>query len=186
MPERGDVVVVTRPSDDVDLIKRVIGLPGDHITNDGQGGPLKVNGVAVNEPYLKPGDSPSLQAFDITVPAGRVWVMGDHRSDSSDSRFHPLGGDGSQGSVPERLIVGRAVTDDLPASAANPTPPAPDPAAAVVVLCDSLFVADCGGPAEQAAVATWPTALRAVDRWQPAPGRTLSVYVPASAVADRP
>jgi signal peptidase I len=105
------------PSDEGNhLIKRVIGLPGDHITNDGQGGPLKVNGVAVNEPYLKPGDSPSLQAFDITVPAGRVWVMGDHRSDSSDSRFHPLGGDGSQGSVPERLIVGRAVTVVWPLS----------------------------------------------------------------------
>jgi len=105
------------PSDEGNhLIKRVIGLPGDHITNDGQGGPLKVNGVAVNEPYLKPGDSPSLQAFDIRVPAGRVWVMGDHRSDSSDSRFHPLGGDGSQGSVPERLIVGRAVTVVWPLS----------------------------------------------------------------------
>ena len=45
------------------LIKRVIGLPGDHVSCDGQGGPLKVNGVAVNEPYLKPGDAPSLQGL---------------------------------------------------------------------------------------------------------------------------
>jgi signal peptidase I len=98
------------------LIKRVIGLPGDHVTSDGQGGPLKVNGVAVNEPYLKPGDAPSMQAFDITVPQGRVWVMGDHRSDSSDSRFHPVGGDGRAGSVPESLIVGRAISVVWPLS----------------------------------------------------------------------
>lgn len=97
------------------LIKRVIGLPGDHITSDGKG-PIKVNGVAINEPYVKPGDPPSSLPFDITVPAGRVWVMGDNRSDSSDSRYHPIGGDGSQGSVPIADITGRAVLIVWPAS----------------------------------------------------------------------
>ena len=81
---------------------------------------------------------------------------------------------------------GRAVSDHLPASTANPPAPAPDPTAAVAVLCDSLFIPDCGGPAEQAATASWPAALRLVDRWKPAPGRTLSVYLPATAAAGRP
>ncbi len=92
------------------LIKRVIGLPGDHVTCCDGSGRIQVNGVGVNEPYLKPGVSPSDMDFDITVPAGKIWVMGDNRSNSSDSRFHPQGGDGTEGSVSENLIVGRAVT----------------------------------------------------------------------------
>jgi signal peptidase I len=92
------------------LIKRVIGLPGDHVVCCDVGGRLTINGQPVKEPYLKPGNAASEQAFSITVPAGRVWVMGDHRSDSSDSRFHDgPKQDGSNGSVPESLIVGRAV-----------------------------------------------------------------------------
>ncbi|WP_235530643.1 signal peptidase I [Phycicoccus sp. Root563] len=92
------------------LIKRVIGLPGDHVVCCDEGGRITVNGTAIKEPYLKPGDSASDQEFDITVPRGRVWVMGDHRSNSADSRAHDAPeNDGSQGSVDERLIVGRAV-----------------------------------------------------------------------------
>jgi signal peptidase I len=91
------------------LIKRVIGLPGDHVQADGDTGKLKVNGVEITEPYVKPGDYPSEgKKFDITVPAGRVWVMGDHRSDSSDSRWHD-DGTGATGSVPMDKIVGRAL-----------------------------------------------------------------------------
>jgi 4-amino-4-deoxy-L-arabinose transferase-like glycosyltransferase len=57
--------------------------------------------------------------------------------------------------------------------------PAPDPAAAVVVLCDRLFVADCGGAAEEAVLqGSWPVPVNLVDRWAPATGRTLSVYLP--------
>jgi signal peptidase I len=93
------------------LIKRVIGLPGDHVQADGGTGKIKVNGVEITEPYIKPGDAPSEgKAFDIVVPPGKVWVMGDHRSDSSDSRWHdePLN-NGTNGSVPIDKIVGRAL-----------------------------------------------------------------------------
>jgi signal peptidase I len=98
------------PSDEGNhLIKRVIGLPGDHVVCCDQNKQVTVNGVAVTEPYLKTGDVPSQESFKITVPAGRVWVMGDHRSDSADSRPHDENSGGAKGSVPERLIVGRAV-----------------------------------------------------------------------------
>ena len=92
------------------LIKRVIGLPGDHVVCCDEGGRITINGTAIKEPYLKPGDAASEQDFDITVPRGRVWVMGDHRSNSADSRAHDAPeNNGSEGSVDERLIVGRAV-----------------------------------------------------------------------------
>lgn len=91
------------------LIKRVIGLPGDHVQADGDTGKIRVNGVEITEPYVKPGDFPSEgKKFDITVPPGHVWVMGDHRSDSSDSRWHD-DGTGATGSVPMDKIVGRAL-----------------------------------------------------------------------------
>jgi signal peptidase I len=106
---KGLMFVGLLPNDSEDhLIKRVIGLPGDHVKCCDEGERLTVNGVPLVEPYIKPGDAPSSQEFDITVPKGSVWVMGDHRSDSSDSRFHD-NGTGKTGSVPESLIVGRAV-----------------------------------------------------------------------------
>lgn len=97
------------PNDSQDhLIKRVIGLPGDHVTccTDGK---LAINGVPVSEPYIKPGDAPSTMGFDITVPADRIWVMGDHRSNSEDSRFHDPSGNGATGSVPISKVTGRAI-----------------------------------------------------------------------------
>jgi len=87
-------------------IKRVIGLPGDRVAccTDGK---LTVNGVPLTETaYLYPGDNPSFPFKTVTVPAGHVWVMGDHRSDSEDSRYHLS--DPGQGAIPESEVVGRA------------------------------------------------------------------------------
>ena len=89
------------------LIKRVIGLPGDHVACCDAQGRVTVNGVALNEgSYLYPGDSPSEQRFNIVVPPGRLWVMGDHRLVSDDSRDHM--GDPGGGTIPESAVVGRA------------------------------------------------------------------------------
>ncbi len=89
-----------------DYVKRVIGLPGDHVVCCDTRGLLTVNGVSVEEPYLFPGDAPSALTFDVTVPAGDIWVMGDHRSDSSDSRAY-LGRPGG-GMVRLDDVIGQA------------------------------------------------------------------------------
>ncbi|WP_246104550.1 signal peptidase I [Rudaeicoccus suwonensis] len=96
------------PAGDDHLIKRVIGLPGDHVRCCNAAGQITVNGVGLNEPYIYPGGGTDQVQFNITVPPGDVWVMGDHRGDSADSRFHD-NGTGATGSVPEKDIVGRAV-----------------------------------------------------------------------------
>ncbi len=94
-------------SNGTDYIKRVIGLPGDHVTCCDALGRITVNGVPLHEAdYLYPGERPSDQPFHVTVPPGRLWVMGDHRADSDDSRGH-RNGPGS-GTIPQRAVVGRA------------------------------------------------------------------------------
>ncbi len=89
-----------------DLIKRVIGLPSDRVVCCDQKGRLSVNGVALDEPYLFPGSVPSTSRFDVTVTANSLWVMGDHRDDSQDSRSHQA--DPRKGMVPMKNVVGRA------------------------------------------------------------------------------
>jgi signal peptidase I len=91
-----------------DFVKRVIGLPGDSVVCCTSAGLITVNGVAVQEPYLYPGDRASTVPFNIVVPAGRLWVMGDHRSDSADSRAHL--GDPGGGTVPEQRVIGKVIT----------------------------------------------------------------------------
>ncbi|MGW1541030.1 signal peptidase I [Streptomyces sp. NPDC002309] len=90
-----------------DLIKRVVGVGGDRVQCCDVQGRVTVNGVPLNEDYLYPGNEPSATPFDITVPQGRLWVMGDHRSNSADSRSHQDTDYG--GTVSEDEVVGRAV-----------------------------------------------------------------------------
>ncbi|MFR9726551.1 signal peptidase I [Streptomyces sp. MS19] len=90
---------------ETDFVKRVIGVGGDHVRCCDDQGRIEVNGEPLDEPYLYPGDAPSEVGFDIEVPEGRLWVMGDHRSDSADSRAY-LGSPGG-GTVPVDRVVGR-------------------------------------------------------------------------------
>ncbi|MGH3324046.1 MAG: signal peptidase I, partial [Streptomyces sp.] len=96
------------PSDDEqDLIKRVVGVGGDKVKCCDPQGRVTVNGTPLKEPYLHPGNKPSQMKFDVSVPIGRVFVMGDHRANSADSRFHLR--DPGTGTVPEDKVVGRAM-----------------------------------------------------------------------------
>ncbi|MGW0120935.1 signal peptidase I [Streptomyces sp. NPDC003327] len=94
-------------ADDRDLIKRVVAVGGDTVRCCDKDGRLTVNGVPLNEPYLHPGNKPSTIPFEVKVPEGRIFVLGDHRSDSADSRFHLDEKD--HGTVAEEQVVGRAV-----------------------------------------------------------------------------
>ncbi|HLS25468.1 MAG TPA: signal peptidase I [Beutenbergiaceae bacterium] len=89
------------------VIKRVIGLPGDHVECCDDQGRVMVNGVAIDEShYLAAGVAPSEDEFDVQVPAEHLWVMGDNRPRSADSRYH--GGAAGGGFVPEGHVTGRA------------------------------------------------------------------------------
>jgi signal peptidase I len=89
------------------LIKRVIGVAGDKVVCCDKDDRLTINGIAITEPYIFPGDKASESDFDVTVPEGFIWVMGDHRAASADSRFHR--DDANDGFVPLSAVTGRAV-----------------------------------------------------------------------------
>ncbi|WP_330307578.1 MULTISPECIES: signal peptidase I [unclassified Streptomyces] len=142
-PERGEVVVFHDPdgwlrgeptanpnalqtvlswiglmpsAEEKDLIKRVIGVGGDTIQCKGTG-PLTVNGKALNEPYVYPGNTPCSVdedggQFKVKVPKGMIWVMGDHRQNSRDSRYNQT--DKHHGMVPVSEVVGRAIVKAWP------------------------------------------------------------------------
>jgi signal peptidase I len=96
------------PSDnDKDLIKRVVAVGGDTVKCCDKQGRVTVNGMPLDEPYIHPDNKPSSFAFSVTVPKGRLWVMGDHRANSADSRYHRTEKYG--GTVSEKSVVGRAM-----------------------------------------------------------------------------
>lgn len=99
------------------LVKRVIGLPGDHVVCCNALGQMTVNGTPLDEPYavLTPGSrAVSGVSFDTVVPAGNLWVMGDNRPNSEDSRFQTA--TPSKGYVPVSDVVGRAFVISWPVS----------------------------------------------------------------------
>jgi signal peptidase I len=131
-PRRGDVVVFSDPGGWLDesevrqasnpltktlewfglyptgghLVKRVIGVGGDEVRCCNRQGNITVNGVPLHEKgYLARGEQPSLIKFDVHVPQGYLWVQGDNRSDSADSRVHL--GDPGGGFIPVGDVVGK-------------------------------------------------------------------------------
>ncbi|MDS2172418.1 MULTISPECIES: signal peptidase I [unclassified Nesterenkonia] len=88
------------------VVKRVIGMDGDEVECCDDSGRISVNGEPIHEPYLFPGDAPSQTEFSVTVPEGHVWLLGDHRSASADSRAHVQ--DGDMGAVPLDDVIGRS------------------------------------------------------------------------------
>jgi signal peptidase I len=89
------------------LVKRVVGIGGDRVVCCTKEGNLTINGVEVTEPYIFAGNKPSEMKFDVTVPKGKLWVMGDHRGASADSRYHQ--DDINKGFVPLSKVSGRVV-----------------------------------------------------------------------------
>jgi signal peptidase I len=119
-PRRGEIVVFKAPPSwrttvsDSEFIKRVIGVGGDRVVCCDSLGRITVNGVPLNETYLHRDefgvpDPPSRDQFDVVVPPGRLWVMGDHRSESGDSRQNYVNtGDVMEATIPVDSVVGRA------------------------------------------------------------------------------
>jgi signal peptidase I len=107
-PHRQDIVVVHPTAGHQGMqqtslmIRRVIGVPGDTVSC--YGGPLTLNGVPLEEPYLHKGDAPSLLTFDVTIPAGCLWLLGDHRAIALDCRYHLF--DPDHGAIPIVNVVG--------------------------------------------------------------------------------
>jgi signal peptidase I len=143
---------------DTDYVKRVIGVPGDHVVCCNTAGQITVNGVALSESsYIYPGAVPSDLRFNITVPKDRLWVMGDNRGDSDDSRYRQ--NDPGFGTVPESDVVGRAFVVIWPLSRISDIPipgtfqQAGLHAAAAVATAPAPLTA--GGSAAIAAAIAW-------------------------------
>lgn len=124
-PDRGPVleavdwtlglVGLTSPDNDEHLIKRLVGLPGDHVVCCNSLGQMSVNGVPLDEPYVllpDPSSPVSRDDFDVVVPADSLWVMGDNRWNSKDSRYNTTTPGG--GFVPVEDVVGRAFVVSWP------------------------------------------------------------------------
>lgn len=101
-----DVGVLPNPAKQY-LVKRVIGVAGDTVSCCTKEGKLIINGKPVDEPYIFAGNKPSDTNFAVTVPIGKLWVMGDHRGASADSRYHMS--DINNGFVPVSKVTGRVL-----------------------------------------------------------------------------
>jgi len=110
----GSLIGLTASDSNDHLIKRVIGLPGDEVVCCSPTGSLMVNGVPLDEPYLKiaAGQKAAPVEFDVTVPDGALWVMGDNRYNSKDSLGHI--DDPGHGFVPLSTVVGKALVISWP------------------------------------------------------------------------
>lgn len=130
-PKRGEIIVFKAPDDwqsgaeGEDFIKRIIGTPGDHVMCCDDQERLVINGHSLDEPYIYRDadgnqDPAADRKFDITVPAGRLWVMGDHRSASGDSLEHyEESNDIQEATITEDSVIGRAFTVFWPVSRAT-------------------------------------------------------------------
>jgi signal peptidase I len=119
-PARGEIVVFEAPLEwrsnieDKDFIKRVIGVGGDRIVCCDERQRLIINGQSLDEPYLFAqggvSDVAAAEPFELTVPEGRLWLLGDHRSSSGDSmdHFQRSGGDLQAATVDQDAVIGRA------------------------------------------------------------------------------
>lgn len=112
-----EFIGLVAPDDNDHLVKRVIGLPGDHVQCCNALGQMSINGVPLNEPYLQlPPDTTRVSAndFDVVVPPNSLWVMGDNRYESADSRLNR--DKPGNGFVPISNVVGRAIIISWPSS----------------------------------------------------------------------
>jgi signal peptidase I len=112
----GDFVLgtfgITAPDSAEHLVKRVIGLPGDTVECCDAEGRIMINGVAIDETYVRAGSNPSDLEFKVKVPLDSFWMMGDNRGNSTDSRYHqdlP-----SKGFVAQEFVVGKAFVISWP------------------------------------------------------------------------
>lgn len=110
----GSLIGVTASDSNDHLIKRIIGLPGDDVACCTPTGAITVNGVPLDEPYLKitPGQDAAPREFAVTVPDDALWVMGDNRYNSKDSLGHI--DDPGRGFVPMSTVVGKALVISWP------------------------------------------------------------------------
>jgi len=103
---------ITAPDSKQHLVKRVIGTQGDRVICCDDSGRITVNGVPISERYVSKGQAPSSIEFDVVVPRNSLWVLGDNRGNSEDSRFH--GDLPSRGFVSNEWVVGRAFVISWP------------------------------------------------------------------------